>query len=40
MNDSDYQNPEEVEMVKLEKGVSLSIRNDASFVIDMNVSFY
>lgn len=40
LNDSDYQNPEEVEMVKLEKGVSLSIRNDASFVIDMNVSFY
>ena len=30
----------EVEIVKLEKGVSLTIRNDASFIIDMNISFY
>lgn len=40
LNDSNYQDPEEVKMIKLEKGVSLSIRNDASFVIDMNISFF
>lgn len=36
----EIQNPDEVEMIQLEKGVSLSIRNDASFIIDMNLSFY
>lgn len=34
LNDSEYTNPEEVEIVQLERGVSLSIRNDASFIID------
>ena len=29
LNGSDYVDPEEVEIVQLEKGVSLSIRNDA-----------
>ena len=40
LNGSDYTDPEEVELVHLEKGVSLSIRNDASYIIDMNFSFY
>ena len=40
LNDSEYTNPEEVEIVQLERGVSLSIRNDASFIIDMNINFY
>jgi len=40
LNESDYSDPDEVEIVLLEKGVSLSIRNDASFIIDMNFSFY
>ena len=40
LNGSDYAEPEEVEIVQLEKGVSLSIRNDASFIIDMSISFY
>jgi len=40
LNGSHYTDPEEVEIVRLEKGVSLSIRNDASFIIDMNISFY
>ena len=40
LNNTDYKDPEEVEIVKLEKGVSLTIRNDASFIIDMNISFY
>lgn len=40
LNNSDYADPDEVEIVHLEKGVSLSIRNDSSFIIDMNISFY
>ena len=40
LNDSEYTNPEEVEIVQLERGVSLSIRNDASFIIDMNINIY
>ena len=40
LNGSDYTDPEDVELVHLEKGVSLSIRNDASYIIDMNFSFY
>lgn len=40
LNGSHYENPDEVEIIQLEKGVSLSIRNDASFIIDMNISFY
>ena len=40
LNHSDYRNPEEVEIIRLERGISLSIRNDASFLIDMNISFY
>ena len=40
LNHSDYKNPEEVEIIRLDRGISLSIRNDASFLIDMNMSFY
>ena len=40
LNGSDYTDPEAVEMVRLEKGVSLSVRNDAAFIIDMNINFY
>ena len=40
LNQSDYRNPEEVEIIRLERGISLSVRNDASFLIDMNMSFY
>jgi len=40
LNGSHYENPDAVEIIQLEKGVSLSIRNDASFIIDMNISFY
>ena len=40
LNHSDYKDPEEVEIIRLERGISLSIRNDASFLIDMNMSFY
>ena len=40
LSHSDYRDPEEVEIIRLERGISLSIRNDASFLIDMNMSFY
>ena len=40
LNGSAFTDPEVVEIVQLEKGVSLSIRNDASYVIDMNFCLY
>ena len=41
MNDTSYDNPELIENVALEdKGISLSIRNDASFIIDYHLSLY
>ena len=33
MNGSDYSNPKNLEIYLLESGISLSIRNDASFII-------
>ncbi len=40
MNHSDYTDPGLVEICVLEKGISLTVRNDASFVLDMNLSIY
>ena len=40
MNDSNYQNPEAVEITTLDGGISLSVRNDASFVVDARLSIY
>lgn len=40
LNGTDYRNPNDVEMVYLEKGISLSMRNDASFVIDCILNLY
>ena len=40
LNDTDYTDPEVVEVVDLDKGVSLSMRNDASFIVDMSINFY
>ena len=40
LNDSHYDRPEDVEIILLEKGISLSIRNDATFIIDMYMNFY
>lgn len=40
MNHSDYADPKQVEICTLDKGVSLTVRNDASFVLDMNRSIY
>ena len=40
LNDSDYTNPDDVEICTLEKGISLTVRNDASFVIDSSLNIY
>ena len=40
VNGTDYDDPSKVEIYLLDKGVSLSIYNDASFILDMNLSLY
>lgn len=40
VNRSDYMDPEEVELRNLDKGISLTIRNDAAFVLDLSLSIY
>ncbi|MBR6452362.1 MAG: hypothetical protein IKS87_06620 [Lachnospiraceae bacterium] len=40
LNQTEYEDPELIEIVTLEKGISLSVRNDASFLIDMNLNIY
>jgi len=40
LNGSKYTDPELVELVTLEKGISLTIRNDAAFIVDMNLNIY
>ncbi len=40
LNDKTYDDPELVEVCTLEKGVSLSIRNDASFIVAMDLNMY
>ena len=40
LNGSSYEDPDQVEYVNLEKGISLSVRNDAAFIVDTDVSIY
>ena len=40
MNGSSYENEDDVELKTLEGGISLSVRNDAAFVVDANLSVY
>ena len=40
LNGTDYDDPEVVQICTLDKGVSLSVRNDASFVVDASLSIY
>lgn len=40
LNHSDYRDPNLVDVCNLERGISLSVRNDAAFVLDMNLSVY
>ena len=40
LNDSSYDDPEQVEVCNLESGISLSIRNDAAFIVDTDINIY
>ncbi|MDE6567313.1 MAG: hypothetical protein K2K70_06240 [Lachnospiraceae bacterium] len=40
LNDSCYNDPSQIQIMKLEKGVLLSIRNDASFLLDSYLNLY
>ena len=40
VNQSDYRDPGLVDVCKLDRGISLSVRNDAAFILDMNLSVY
>lgn len=40
VNDSDYENPEELEVNTLEDVVYISMKNDKSFLIDCNMNLY
>lgn len=40
LNGTNYSDPELVTMTTLKKGISLSIRNDASIIVDMNLNIY
>lgn len=40
LNGSHYTDPSQVHIMKLEKGILLSIRNDASFVLDAYLNLY
>lgn len=40
LNGTNYENEELIEILQLEKGISLTIRNDASFIIDSHLNLY
>ncbi|MBQ9334184.1 MAG: hypothetical protein IJS12_07620 [Lachnospiraceae bacterium] len=40
LNGSSYDDPEAIEIVTLENDISISVRNDASFIVNADVSFY
>lgn len=40
LNGTNLTNPDEVEIQTLDKGVSLTVRNDAAFVVDASLSVY
>ena len=40
LNGTNYTNPNDLEICTLDKGVSLTIRNDAAFVVDASLSIY
>lgn len=40
LNGTNYTNPDDMEICTLDKGVSLTVRNDAAFVVDAALSIY
>lgn len=37
VNHSEYKDPEQIEMCRLDRRIFLSVRNDASFILDANL---
>lgn len=40
LNETKYDDPGLIEILQLEKGISLTVRNDASFIIDFHLNLY
>ena len=40
LNGSSYDDPDQIEIVTLQNAISLSIRNDAAFIVDTDINFY
>jgi hypothetical protein len=40
LNGTSYDDPERLELFQLDKGISMSLYNDASFIIDMHMNLY
>lgn len=40
LNGSDYRDAELIEVRTLERGISLSLRNDSAFIVDMSLNLY
>ena len=40
LNGTNHTNPDDLEICTLDKGVSLTVRNDAAFVVDAALSIY
>ena len=40
LNGSSYDNPDDVEIIEVDGGISLTVRKDATFVIDNLVNLY
>lgn len=40
LNGSSYNDSQQIEIVRLERGISLSVRNDAAFIVDTDVNIY
>ena len=40
VNNTNYENPEDIQIFRLEKGISLSMRNDASLILDTYLNIY
>ena len=40
VNNTNYVNTEDIQIFRLEKGISLSMRNDASLILDMYLNIY
>lgn len=40
LNGTDYQNPDEVEIIEIDGGYSITVRNDAMFIVDWALNLY